>query len=249
LSRDKRRSEQEAYDKNPLKNTKNMIKSAFDGHTCNISINYAINNSDQLYPQTVSTPSLVLEEISRQAANLFAPDGSQLQIPPDWLEFFEMLPNATYFMRNVNDEISIDIIKSALCSCGADKAPGPSSFTVRHLRNSGVTEYLCTIFNAALRSGITPTDWNKLLMVFIPKSNNPYQAMLTGLRPITLLETIQKVFLKTIFSRITASITANSILKGADSSVLPGTSTYEASFCLLCSWRKNTAQNAKVMSS
>jgi hypothetical protein len=98
LSKNKRRSEQEEYDKNPLRNTKNMIKSAFDRHTCNISINYAINNSDQLYPQVVNTPALDLDEISRQAASLIAHDGSQLEIPTDWMEYFETLPNANYLI-------------------------------------------------------------------------------------------------------------------------------------------------------
>jgi Reverse transcriptase (RNA-dependent DNA polymerase) len=79
-----------------------------------------------------------------------------------------------------------------------------------------------------LRIEVTPTDWNKSLMIFIPKSNNPYQCTLTGLRLITLLETIQKVFLKTIFSRITTMITDNTILKGADFSVFPDTSTYDS---------------------
>jgi hypothetical protein len=72
----------------------------------------------------VSTPSLVLEEVSRQAANLFAHNWSQLQIPPNWLEFFKTLSNATHFMQKVRDVISINDIESALRSGGADKAPG-----------------------------------------------------------------------------------------------------------------------------
>jgi hypothetical protein len=119
-----------------------MIKSAFDRHTCNISINYAINNFDQLYPQVVNKQALVLDEITRQAASLFAHDESQLEIPSDWVEYLERLHNANYLMQNVSDEITIDDIEAALCSYGADKAPGPSSLTVRHLSNSGVTKYL-----------------------------------------------------------------------------------------------------------
>jgi hypothetical protein len=151
-----------------------MIKSAFDPHTCNISINYAKNNSDQLFPQVVNTPALVLDEITRQAANLFTHDGSLLETLTDWLEYFETLPKANYLMRKVSDEITIDNIEAALRSCGADKAPGPSSLTVRPLCKSGETKYLHTIFHAALRSGGTPTNWNQSLVIFIPKSNNPY---------------------------------------------------------------------------
>jgi hypothetical protein len=171
-----------------------MIKSAVNHHTCNISINYAIKNSDQLYSQVVNTPSLVLDKISKQAANLLAHDRSQLQNPPDWLEFFETLPNATYFMRTVSDGISIDDIESNLRSCGADKAPWPSSLTVSHLGNSGVTEYLHTIFNSGLRRSITPIDRNKSLMGSIQKSNNPYQGKLTGLPPLISSKLFRKCF-------------------------------------------------------
>jgi Reverse transcriptase (RNA-dependent DNA polymerase) len=65
-------------------------------------------------------------------------------------------------------------------------------------------------------------------MIFIPKGDNPYTGILKNLRPITLLETIQKIFIKTIFHRITNVLRHKSILKGANTSVLPGTSTYDS---------------------
>jgi hypothetical protein len=95
LSKNKRRSEQEEYDKNRLINTKNMIKSAFDRHTCNISINKARNNSDHLYPLVLNTPALVLEEITRQAASLFAHDGHNWKSQPIGWNTSKRSPTAT----------------------------------------------------------------------------------------------------------------------------------------------------------
>jgi Reverse transcriptase (RNA-dependent DNA polymerase) len=65
-------------------------------------------------------------------------------------------------------------------------------------------------------------------MIFIPKGDNPYTGIVKNLRPIKLLETIQKIFIKTIFHRITNVLIKKSILKGANTSVLPGTSTYDS---------------------
>jgi hypothetical protein len=135
-----------------------MMKSAFQRQTRNISINYAVDNSDPIFPQVINDPPLVLIKISRQAAKLFANDGSQLIIPPDWLEFFDVLPKAIHFMQESDRETAHNDIECAPHYCGADKAPGPSFLTVRHLRNLGVTDYLYKIFYAALRVELHPQN-------------------------------------------------------------------------------------------
>jgi Reverse transcriptase (RNA-dependent DNA polymerase) len=82
------------------------------------------------------------------------------------------------------------------------------------------------LFNRVLETGVSLVKWTKANMVFIPKGDTPYRGTLNTLRPITILETIQKTFLKVLYSRITNVITQNKILKGANTSVLPSTSTH-----------------------
>jgi hypothetical protein len=90
-------------------------------------------------------------------------------------------------MQDTENEITNNDIKSAICSCGAEKAPILSSLSVRHLRNSGVSDYLYKILTTVLRSDTTPTNWDKSLMAFFPKTNNPYYGMLTGVAPLLYL--------------------------------------------------------------
>jgi hypothetical protein len=69
-------------------------------------------------------------------------------------------------------------------------------------------------------------------MIFIPKEDNPYTGIVKNLRPITLVKTIQKIFIKTIFHRITNILVSKSILKGANTSVLRGSLTYDSLLAL-----------------
>jgi Reverse transcriptase (RNA-dependent DNA polymerase) len=99
---------------------------------------------------------------------------------------------------------------------------------VRHLRRADIAKYLVPLFNNAKKFEKVPVKWCKSCMIFIPKGENPYTGIVKNLRPITLLETIQKIFIKTILYRITNILVKKSILKGTNTSGLPDTSTYDS---------------------
>jgi hypothetical protein len=56
-------------------------------------------------------------------------------MPIDLTEFFETLPNAKKLMNNEGFEITIKDIRDALSLCSPDKGLGPSTLTVRPLRD------------------------------------------------------------------------------------------------------------------
>jgi hypothetical protein len=60
------------------------------------------------------------------------------------------------------------------------------------------------------------------------KGDNPYTGVVENLNPLTLLETIQKIFITTIFGFITNILVKNMILKGSSTSVQTGKSTYDS---------------------
>jgi hypothetical protein len=78
--------------------------------------------------------------------------------------------------------------------CGQDKAPGPSGLMVRHLRRAEIAHLLAKIFNNPIQLQKGPVKCCKSRMLFIPKGDLPYARTVKGLRPITLLETVQKIF-------------------------------------------------------
>jgi hypothetical protein len=158
VSKTRRCLERQKNDKNPFENTYNKIKSAFKRHTSNISMNYAVGKFDLIYLEVIIDPPLVLNEFSRQAANLFAHDRLRLIRLIDSSDFFDILHDAGHFMRKIENPLTHNDIESALCSCGTDKAPGRFHLTVRHFCNSGVTNCLHKIINTVLRRGTTPTN-------------------------------------------------------------------------------------------
>jgi hypothetical protein len=70
----------------------------------------------------INHPTLVLDEISRQATNLFTDDRSRLIISPDWFEFFNILQDAAHFIKDTEIEITHADIESALRSWVAEEA-------------------------------------------------------------------------------------------------------------------------------
>ncbi|KAL7746133.1 hypothetical protein RI367_008545 [Sorochytrium milnesiophthora] len=62
-------------------------------------------------------------------------------------------------------------------------------------------------------------------MFCVPKSDDPFLGDVSKLRPITLLETAHKLMMTIIIDRMSTVCTHHSVLRGLNSSALPGTST------------------------
>jgi hypothetical protein len=112
-------------------------------------------------------------------------------------------------------------IEEVLLKSGQDKAPGLSNLTIRLLCIAKIAYRLAKLFYKILETPIAPPDRTKANMIFIPKRDTPYSPTMKSLRPIKLLETIQKVFLKVVYSRITKVFVKHRILKGTKTSVPP----------------------------
>jgi hypothetical protein len=117
---------------------------------------------------------------------------------------------------------------NALRICGQDKAPGGSGLTARHLRRADIARLLTMVFYNSTFMQKVPGGLCKSTMIFIPKGDSCYAGTIRGLRPITLPETVQRIFIKTIFMHITRVLVQKLIPKGSCTSVLPGTLTYDS---------------------
>jgi hypothetical protein len=79
-----------------------------------------------------------------------------------------------------------------------------------------------------LKQSQAPLKWSNPLFILIPKGDDGYYSFVTKLRPTILLKTIQKLFLKVLFTRITNKNNERSIQVGANTSVLLSASTYNS---------------------
>jgi hypothetical protein len=102
--------------------------------------------------------------------------------------------------------------------------------TIQHLCNANISKALCPLFNFILATSKIPPSKTKPNIIFVLKGDGPCSVTIKTLGSTTLLECIQRVFVKFIFGQITSDPTNLEILKGAYSRTLPSTSTHS---CLL----------------
>src|SRR6266498_2663593 len=104
-----------------------------------------------------------------------------------------------------------------------NKAAGPSSITYEYLKHLGDTAHthMLSLMNDCFIANDIPSGWREATVYPIPK---PYEweARLQNTRPITLLETARKCFVKIINNRLSAILSSNSVLQGNNFAGLPG---------------------------
>ena len=108
------------------------------------------------------------------------------------------------------------------------KAPGPSKITNEMLKKLGpkMNRFLYTIICACFISSFTPLQWNLAYVYLIPKPKS-WNCKLDNTRPITLLDTVRKAFVKILNHRLQNVFIKNNILKGLNFAGLPHQSTMD----------------------
>ena len=107
------------------------------------------------------------------------------------------------------------------------KASGVSKVSNEFLKHMGpemrtATRKLC---NLCLLLNDIPEEWREGVIYPIPKPTE-WNCNLANTRPITLLETLRKAFVKVITNRLTSIIAKRNILRGGNHAALPGGSTF-----------------------
>ncbi|CAG8698459.1 989_t:CDS:2, partial [Dentiscutata erythropus] len=103
----------------------------------------------------------------------------------------------------VTSPILIQEVEETIMNFSNDKAPGPSKIPYeifKHMNNVGITA-MVNIFNEILTTGKVPRDWTNSSVVLIPKPKE-WEGNLEITRPITLMETMRKIFTKIINDRL-----------------------------------------------
>lgn len=109
--------------------------------------------------------------------------------------------------------ITIDEIRTTIQNTGKRKAPGNSKNneeTIINLPLNMITN-MKYIFNASLSSGYFPNKCKKAIIKFIPKADKDNTNVL-NYRPVSLLETVGKVYEKIIDKRLRQYMETNEFI-------------------------------------
>lgn len=104
-------------------------------------------------------------------------------------------------------------IKQIINKAKKNKSPGPDQITNLLLKNlpHAAIVFIMHIFIACINSSYFPDDWKHAKVIPIPKSGKDL-CLATSYRPISLLNSLSKIFEKAIVKRIKDHLCANDIL-------------------------------------
>ena len=105
------------------------------------------------------------------------------------------------------------------------KAVGPDTISNKLLKelSTPLSSPLCDLFNFSLRRGQFPNSWKEANITPIHKKDDPSDV--SNYRPISLLNTIGKVFEKIVHKHVFNFFRDNNILTSLQSGFVPGDST------------------------
>ena len=111
----------------------------------------------------------------------------------------------------------------SLTSMPKGKAPGPSKISYEMLAKLGPTSssLLYQLVCLILQHGDIPDAWRQAIVYPIPKPHE-WESQLKNTRPITLLETARKCFVKLITNRLSHILYKHNVLQGGNFAGLPG---------------------------
>jgi hypothetical protein len=115
--------------------------------------------------------------------------------------------------------------ENVLRSLNLEKASGPDGISNRILREASheLSQPLCDLFNASLLRRKVPSTWKVAHVSAIFKKGD--SSLPNNYRPISLLNTIEKVFERLIFKHLFNHLQANNFLTPVQSGFIPGDST------------------------
>ena len=116
-------------------------------------------------------------------------------------------------------------MKDAISSLSVGKASGPDGIDTRILleASSELSQPLCDLFNASLTSCVVPSDWKCSNVCAVFKKGDPSNP--SNYRPISLLNTMEKVFERIIFKHVFNFLRDIRFFTQFQSGFLPGDST------------------------
>ena len=116
-------------------------------------------------------------------------------------------------------------VESVLETLPIGKASGPNRVSNRILKelSSQLASPVCSFFNQSLHTGIVPASYKEANDCPVPKKGD--LSILSNYRPISLLNSANKVFERLVFKHLYNHLHRNNLLTSLQSGFIPGDST------------------------
>jgi hypothetical protein len=152
---------------------------------------------------------------------------TNLQLMNKWKKWYEPIPTINFrWYNSLLEEVNTSELEEVIRLLPNKKAPGQSGIQYewfKHLPENG-TEVFRNIINMAIELNDIPTEWKYGYIYPIPKTTE-WGHDLKITRPITLLETGRKIFMKIINNRLSVIFSNHKILTPHNYAGLPGDDT------------------------
>jgi hypothetical protein len=134
----------------------------------------------------------------------------------------------SYFISPASEPqlTNADEVHEAIRDLTVSKAPGPNGIpnrVMKHLPKQAVS-FLTRVFNAVLRTPHFPQAWKHARVISLLKPGQD-AALPSSYRPISLLDTIGKLFEKILLARFLHVVTERGLLRDEQFGFRPGHST------------------------
>ena len=124
----------------------------------------------------------------------------------------EVTPNMQVDTSSLDQDISLDEVKSAVAGAKLRKARGIDDIPTEVLKSDQCITMLHKIISFAFEKGIVPSEWNKGIIHPIPKSSSNDPRVPLNYRGITLISIPCKIYCSVLNRRLTKWLEANNLL-------------------------------------
>ncbi|GBB97321.1 hypothetical protein RclHR1_29670002 [Rhizophagus clarus] len=233
-------------------NQTRMLNSILERKPQKITIDRLITTTDTDEIQLITNE----EEIDTLTINHFQNIGSSSHVstnfttmdklPTFWQHIYKTKPKPQILKDQLIAPITSSELQMTIQSLPNNKAPGPTGITYEFWKHFPKRHHtiLLTLFNNILQTGHIPSAWKSALLYPIPKPEF-WNYQLEKTRPIILLESLRKIFVKIITDRLNKFLHTTNALQPNNQAGIAGSSTAEIILTIQTCIDINLAQNRK----
>jgi hypothetical protein len=206
------------------KRPKTFIKMALGDLKPSINLSIVRNSNGELIDDIKS----ISDEIHNHFSNLLKSTKFNLEKNGEWNSWYAPIENFKEKTNHCGKPIVLEELDHILKSLPTGKIPGESGHTYEIYSKLGLPsrKILLSLFNNILETTTIPTFWKSSVLVLLPKKI-VWSHCLTDTRPISLIESSQKIFTKIINDKLSTTLAKEEILSKSSFAGLKGQSVME----------------------
>ncbi|GBB94208.1 hypothetical protein RclHR1_02310014 [Rhizophagus clarus] len=214
-------------------NQTRILNSILERKPQKITINRLLITPDEENPQLITDQEDIERITINHYQNVASSNNPALftsyeNLTPFWQHIYKEKHKSPEHQSILTTIITLEELTTTIQSLPNNKAPGPTGITYEFWKHFPKTHYklLLIFFNNILNTGFIPSAWKEALLYPIPKPEF-WNYQLDKTRPIILLETLRKIFVKIITDRLNKFLSSTNALQPNNQAGIAGSSTAE----------------------